>query len=408
MAEKLLIRLGSQASDPVHWLVWSSTEQNIIASGELASADQLEQLEDKAISRAVIALVSGADIALKSLHVPAKSRKAMQQAAPYMLEDDLAQDVEQLFFAYSDIKAPSSPANCHLAIVERQQMLTWQSWLSNAGIVAQQMIPDVLVLPSADTHWHAIQLDKQIIVRQGAWQGVVVDETLWPSVSQTWQLLDEVVIKSFSQLPNVTEPITVEQQPEELPLAIFAQQVHQQKFNLLQGEFQVKTERSPVLKTWVWAAGFVLVALLLNVMVKAINLMQINEEQAAIEQKIVAVYKATFPQTKRVRVSTIRSQLKRKLAEVGANSNDASFLALLNQIQPAFAQVTALKPETIKYDGKRNEIRLQASANGYQQFEQFKNLLEAKQLNVSQGSQSSRDGKVTGSFSISQATGGSK
>ena len=32
--EQLLIRLGSNADEAVHWLVWSTSEREIIASGE--------------------------------------------------------------------------------------------------------------------------------------------------------------------------------------------------------------------------------------------------------------------------------------------------------------------------------------------------------------------------------------
>ena len=38
MSESLVIRLGTNAQQPVHWLVWSTQEQEIIASGTLASA----------------------------------------------------------------------------------------------------------------------------------------------------------------------------------------------------------------------------------------------------------------------------------------------------------------------------------------------------------------------------------
>ena len=84
MSETLLIRLGSQASDMIHWLVWSNSENNIIASGELANAEQLSQLSEKSTNREVVTLVSSSDINLKSLHVPAKSQRAVMQAVPYL------------------------------------------------------------------------------------------------------------------------------------------------------------------------------------------------------------------------------------------------------------------------------------------------------------------------------------
>ena len=106
MIETLFIRLGSQAHNTIHWLVTAETSNNaqeIIASAELKDAQQLSELTSKAEQRQVKDLVPGCDVLLKSLKVPAKSSKAMRLATPYMLEDSLAEDVEQLFFAYADL-----------------------------------------------------------------------------------------------------------------------------------------------------------------------------------------------------------------------------------------------------------------------------------------------------------------
>jgi len=406
MAENLIIRLGSHAEDTIHWLVWSTIEQSIIASGELAGAEQITALKDKATSRPVTVLVPTADVALKSLNVPAKSQKAIRLAAPFMLEDELAQEVEQLFFAYGQNKSAHEDENCFVAAVEHEQMRRWLLWLTDAGISCKRMLPDVLALPKAEKNWQAIQLGEQIIVRQGEWQGISLDANLWQSAIQCWLKSGDIAIDSYSALPLSNEQITINPQAEELPLALMAQQIDQQTFNLLQGEFQIKNQRSPLIKTWAWAASIAVCALLLNVVLKSVTLMQINSQQQTIEQQIIAQYKSTFPETKRVRVSTIRSQLKRKLAAIGSGGQDESFLTLLARMQPIFLQVPQLKPDAIRFDSKRNELRLQATADGYQQFEQFKTLLEGKQFSVSQGAQNNQGDKVSGSFSITQSTGG--
>jgi len=73
---------------------------------------------------------------------------------------------------------------------------------------------------------------------------------------------------------------------------------------------------------------------------------------------------------------------------------------MLAQVQPAFAKVPSLKPESIKFDGKRQELRLQAIADDYQHFEQFKNALALANVEVKQGAQNNQGEQVTGSFSI--------
>jgi general secretion pathway protein L len=136
-------------------------------------------------------------------------------------------------------------------------------------------------------------------------------------------------------------------------------------------------------------------------MVKSAQLWQLNTEQEKVKQSIVSSYKNAFPKTKRVRVSTIKSQLNRELSLLGGVGDRQGFLAMLAKLQPAFTKVPALKPESLKYDGKRQELRIQATAKDYQAFEQFSLALAAANLTVKQGSQSNQGDQVTGSFSIS-------
>jgi general secretion pathway protein L len=281
------------------------------------------------------------------------------------------------------------------------------------------MIPDALAMPlNEQNHLSAITLGSQVIVRQSIWQGFTLDQASWSVISQQWatqkhdkESIEPLVIDAYSSLPdnaellagntlNVSE-LTINAMPEELPLALLAEHSKQQTFNLLQGEFLVKDSRSPVLTNWLWAAAIAVFALLFNVGLKSSHLYQLTSQQDAVNQEIISLYKKTFPESKKIRVSTIKSQLKRKLNQVGSSDSQAGFLAMLTKVRPAFANVPELKPESLKFDGKRQEMRLNAVANDYQYFEKFKVEVEKTQLFVTQGAQSNQEDQVSGSFSIS-------
>jgi len=406
MLETLYIRLGSHAQEAIHWLIWSNSQQEIIASGELEDASYLSELTEKSQQRQVVSFVPGCDIAIKSLKVPGNSSKAIRLAAPYMLEDDLAQEVESLFFAYSAIKANKEGGNCFIAAISREQLKLWLSWLGDAGITCKIMIPDVLAMPLTSEQCSAVILGEQILLRQSQWQGMVVDLSTWSLMAERLFLVDEdseqesQQINSYSLLPD-SEQLNITAMPEELPLALLAQHADLSLINILQGDFQVKEQRSPVLTNWLWVAGIAVCSLLMNVGIKGTQLMQLNAQQLQIEEQIISVYKTTFPKTKRVRIATIKSQLTQKMADIGTTGGNNGFLSMLNQIQPAFSAVSQLKAETIKYDGKRHEIRLQAVASDYQTFDSFRSQLEKANLKVSQGAQNNQGDKISGSFSIS-------
>ncbi len=427
MTETLFIRLGSHAHDTIYWLVLgdaSANEPEIIASGELQSADQLSELTSKADHRQVQIFVPGCDVLLKSLTVPSKSSRAMRLAVPYMLEDSLAEEVEQLFFAYAELANDSDGNNCFTAIVAHKQMQQWLSWLADAEIETKSILPDVLAMPINDDGWTAIALgnsnQQQVIVRQGLWQGFALDASAWQLQCQVFahqqeadeaealELQASIEIQAYSPLAY-SEQLAISAMPEELPLALMAQNQSSKlnRFNLLQGQYKIKESRSHAGQQWLWVAGVAMFALLLSLGNKSVQLWNLNAEQENVKQEIIASYKKAFPKTKRVRVSTIKSQLNRELALLGGVSDRQGFLAMLAKVQPAFAKVSALKPESLKFDGKRQELRIQAVAKDYQAFEQFSVALAAVNLTVKQGSQSNQGEQVTGSFSISNK-GGSK
>ena len=421
MSENLTIRLGSHATDTIHWLINSSVEDEVIASGELRNAENLSQLTTEAEHRNVVILLPGCDFIFKRLAIPGKSTKAIEQAAPYLLEDDIAQGVEQLFFAYQSTGKISEPvisdnnakqdANCFLVAVDKKLMHQWQTWLAAADIDYTAMLPDVLAMPHNPNSFSAINIDGQITVRQGLWQGCTLDIDAWQVISKQWQQQNEdnadnedhdvINIDVYSPLPRCPENLTLNVMAEELPLALMAQQLKGSFFNLLQGEFLPKKAKSAFRANWLWASIFVGCALLLNMGVKGLKLIDLNAQIAQTDEKVIQTFKVAFPKTKRVKINTVRSQLKRELAKLGSASDyQFGFLAMLAQTRPAFSAVPELVPDSLKFDSKRKELRIQASASDYKYFDRFKTILDKTTFKVVSGAQNNQDNGVSSSFII--------
>lgn len=405
MGETLFIRLGSQAESRIHWLIKTNGQEDIIASGELPNAGELTQLTEKSTTRDVVVFVPASDIAIKRLKVPGSSQRATRAAAPYMLEEMLAQDVEEMCFAFSETKQDDQGHNCFVAALERKQLDTWLQWLAEAEIFSKVLIPDALALPVEPKVSSAVMLGEQVLIRLGEWQVMSFEANAWPVVANYFQGLseDSQVINAYSALSEVPADLTIEYLPEDLPLAILANN-HSRKFNLLQGEFQVKEKRSADTVNWLWVAGIACLALVLNFGLKGAELYSLSSQQSVIEAEIIEKYKTVFPETKRVKISTVRSQLRQKLAEVGDSDDVAGFLALLVKLEPALASVPEIKPQTLKFDGKRQEVRMQTIAKDYQYFEKLKVAFEKAGLAVNLGAQNNQGDQISGSFSITDTS----
>ncbi|WP_394172028.1 type II secretion system protein GspL [Thalassotalea litorea] len=412
MRETLYIRLGSQDVDPVHWLITAPGQEDEIASGQLDHASQLSELTEKAYIRDVKVLVNSADVRLKTLKVPGKNERATRQATPYMLEEDLAEDVEGLFFAFaSEPQDYQGDANTFVAIVAHQQMQQWLSWLKQADIKVKNMLPDVLALPFHQQQWVCVNLDNQWLVRADAWQGFVVDQDyldlfLQQHMHERDEETGDVHIQSFSHIDDVNQSaaipkgLVLEQMPEELPMKLLADYAEQSRFNLLQGPYQFKEERSPMIRMYLKVAAVAGIALVLNMLLKGFEIYQNNAKYELYSDKIEQQYKKSFGQTQTVRMATVKRQISARISELGGAGGDDNLLTMLEKLRPAFANVPTMKPESMKYDDKRQELRISVVAGNYQAFEQFKSELEKAEMDVTTGAQNNQGDQVVGSFNI--------
>lgn len=411
MRETLHIRLGSQEHDPVYWLITAPGQTDEIASGVLASAGNLSELTEKAETRDVNVLVNSADVRLKALTVPGKNDRAIRQATPYMLEEDLVEDVEDLFFAYGTKPSEyQGDANTFVAIVAHKQIEKWISWLHKAEIKTRSMIPDVLALPQHEDSWVCLNIDDQWLVRPDAWLGFVVDQDNVDLFLQQYvQNRDEddadIHIQSYSQIDDfdsaaLPSGVDIESMPQELPMKLLADYSLQSRFNLLQGPYQFKEERSPMVQMYLKVAAVAVVALLINMLVKGIEIYQNNGKYELYSEQIETEYKQAFGQNQKVRMSTVKRQISSKISELGGAGGDDNLLTMLEKLRPAFVKVPTMKPESMKYDDKRQELRISVVANNYQAFEQFKSELEKADMDVTTGAQNNQGDQVVGSFNI--------
>ena len=64
MSEFLTVRLSSEQQSTIPWVVWSTQQQEVIASGELAGWEHLDELAAYAEQRQIIALLAASDVVL--------------------------------------------------------------------------------------------------------------------------------------------------------------------------------------------------------------------------------------------------------------------------------------------------------------------------------------------------------
>ena len=281
MSEQLVVRLGSESRQAIHWLVWSTVEREIIASGILTRAEDLIELKSRAGGRPIIALVPSCDITFKKVELPGRSNKQLLNALPYMLEQDLSSDIEKLHFAVL-----AKIANTvSVAVIAHAKMQQWQTWLADAELVCEQYIPDVLTLPYNEAHWSAIELDGQWLIRQTPTQGLCIESELLAFVlASTENPEDEGVtniptVMSYSPLDALALD-NWQQGQIELPMKLCAEGAIACRYNLLQGQYKVVREENVALKLWRGTAIAASLAMVMIFVNQFVTLNKLEQQQS--------------------------------------------------------------------------------------------------------------------------------
>ncbi|MFC3034813.1 type II secretion system protein GspL [Pseudoalteromonas fenneropenaei] len=401
MTEKLLIRVGFSKADPVHWLIWSAT-QEIIASGELTHCD-FALLAEKAQQREVVLLLPSDQVQLKTVTLPTKWGRKLEQALPYMLEEQLATDIDSVFVAVAEPVMIEERHGVRVALCDESWLAEWLDAFAAEHIEINRALPDALLLPAQAEAGHCslLQLGEQWLCRMAEWQVAVVETTWFGGFIQA---LKPQQLHHLSPLPaELAGTVECQAHPEQydLPLAIFAKQLSALSFNLRQGRFAARKKKPQWRSDWrsgMIAAGIALVAF---VGVKSAQLFSLSSEVDKLREQSVAAYQEAFP-GKVVRPHLLRSQLRNELAQLQGGPS-TSFLKLTEQFVSVFNEVKQFSPETIRFDSRRNELRVRARGKDFQTFGQVKALLEQRGLSVEQGSLSNDGDIVVGELKIKGA-----
>nr|WP_275666150.1 type II secretion system protein GspL [Vibrio sp. Isolate23] len=397
--EFLVVRLSKSKTAAIQWLVWSESQKEVIASGELQDHQDLAELANYAEGRQVVVLVSAANLVLTQLDVPAGANRQFDSMLPFMLEDDVAQDVDELHFTVLAKEA----GQAYVCGIDYHWLESILADMQQLGLVVRKVMPDALALPLDDNYGlSAVELDGQWLVKKGQFSGVSVEPTWLPLLVQSdWvkQGEDYLPLQAFSPLPELPYSDGQEWRNEEpqLVMQLLAEQAVKSKTNLLSGEFKPKSSWGRHLKVWRKAA---IAAGVLIAVLSVDNWLQIQsaETQAnAYRQESERIFRQMTNKNKIPTVTYLKREMEREESRLSGGGSGDSVLEWMVKMPQVMKQVPGLKLTSFKYDSTRGEVRLQAQSNDFQTFEKARELMSS-QFTVEQGQLSKSGALVNGTF----------
>lgn len=398
MSEYLIVRLSNNRQASKQWLVWSESQQEVIASGELGAQQTLADIESYAQQRQSIVLLNSADVLLKQVTIPAGGSRQFESMLPYLIEDDVAQDVDSLHITILSKQGDQA----FIAAVDKAWLTRELTILAEAGFNVIKVIPDGLALPDFNGI-AAVEIAGQWLLKKSHYQALTIESDWLAMVAQSdWVKEDGewIALEAYSQLPDLTlaEGQTWQQGEPHLVMQLLGHHAIGSKINLLTGELKPKSSLSKHLKIWrktAIAAGILVVVLLVQHFVQTHQAQQQADIYRAESERIfrtVLVGKSKIPTVK-----YLKRELDNESKRLSGNSTEGALLQWLVKLPTAFKNIPNFEMTGLTFDSKRGEIKLQARSNNFQAFEKVRAQLE-QQFEVEQGQLSKSADFVTGSF----------
>lgn len=372
MADWLLLRLPRSPQQQATWLV---VDGRGAAAGP-PQAGPLSLAAPRAAGRHVIVLVPGADVLLAQPELPpAKAGARLQQLVPYALEEQLAEDIEELHFAIGRRQGEST--RVPVAVVARKLMDEWTMLLKSSGLEAEALYADSELLPQNPGQAVALLEEDAVVVRPPS--GTVVtlpadalDEALDIALAGIEPgtpggrglILYTGAAEWHRHAPQVEaarerfEGIQI-QLLTGGPLALFAQQLPDTAAtNLLQGPYTPATSHPVGWSAWRVAAMLLAGFIALHVAGKAAELTVLKHANRRLDASIEQVFQTAMPG--QPDPYEARRQMERRLAAVRASQASGGFMQALQALVQAHRAAPEAVLEALTF--RDGALELKASA----------------------------------------------
>jgi len=354
----------------------------------------------------IIVFVPTIDLVLASASVPAKSGQRLAQAVPYALEEQLIDDIESL---HVSIGQQDSDGNVPTAVVSQKTMQHWLARLKENNIEPDVILPDALALERVNGDWSALQLDGDIVcVRSGAETGFACDAENLAVVASSHASECEMdpnrlqfincseaeqsdVAEQFKKVFSI--PVNTQSCNGDALAALINGYKPTQGINLLQGDFVRKSRWLRGKKRWLSAMVILMAWVVVQFAMNIYQVQKLSSIEAGYKEKIVKVFKQTFPKVKRVSDPQKQMAIKLKSLRKGPSLAGEGYLNLMEKISKVFIKVPNIEIKTLSFKNAVVDIELQVS--DLQKLENLKeSLLKDSGLEVDVKSTSQRKGKL--------------
>ena len=388
-------------------LIWIYEDVNHdlkLAKGTVESAAQA------ALNHTVTVVLPGENILTLSAVVPGKNIRQIRQAIPYILEENLIDDVDELHFALK--KKINNENEYEVGVINNNYLKDVITFLEKAGIQTDRIIADYSLLQSDTMLFDAgrllanssklkfaLQTEKgfqlsTLCINDGDFNKLAS----FVDAESDAGIQSDNVIQQFDALKIEVE--TVHYHPY---LYLVKHDPDLAAVNLLQGAYKKKKNWLKTGKIWLPAVAAFSAWILIESILFITSYVSLANQNEALNKEIALIYKNTFPSSKNV--SNPQARMESQLLNLKKRQGQAGqgFSKMLADSAEILSKTPGLKIKTLRYyDG---QINLELKVASLQVLDSLKlQLINDKGFQVEIKNASSEKENVNARIQITGAT----
>jgi general secretion pathway protein L len=332
----------------------------------------LDEVIALAAGRRVVVFVPGVDVRLTTVTVPVRQPAKVLQAAPFVLEDQFAEDVETLHFA---IGARQASGSFPIAVVTRSLVNDWLAPFLAARIRIAALVPDTLALPWRDDgYWSVLPDAGQMIVRSGPYSGFGCVQDDFPLLLEmaengTAASLRVLVARAdgndYTRLERTLDLMPGFDHPLE---ALVRNWKPAQSIDLLQGPYSQREDLDRYWQPWKIAARLAAVALLLGVGLNVAESQRLKREVASLQGANEETFRRLFP--RETRIINLEAQVTQQLRLLQGGGSQTGLFELIQSAANGLAENPGLTLRNIQF--REGALYLDLSGSDLQVLEKLR------------------------------------
>lgn len=347
----------------------------------------------------------GADVRLLPLPVTSQEKKHIGKSLPFMLEEQVAADIEELHFA----SCPLDEKHLGVGICTVGKMQAWGEELASyPGI--NQWVPEPLLLPWKEGEWCLVLEGDSAILRSGQCEGCSIEREMVPllldSCEESEQQPRAVIIYGQDQASDTALlPEALQQRVQwrrgNLFSAMLLSEAGSRALNLRQGDFAPRLPLARWWRQWRAVAAVFAVAIFMQLLATYVDYRNLRSENLALRGAVQDSYRKAYPKGA---VVDAEKQLQRQLDALRGSAQASGFVNLIERVGAVIASRPGTSIASINYNDKGHEMRMNIVAANYETVEQVRADINKAGLQAVMESSSAQGDQVRARLRVGERT----